>query len=337
MALLVGIPALLRDHGVPLAPLLDVVPVAPDVFDNPEKRIPYVVGVRLLDAATHLSRCPHFGLLLGARYDHRILGPAGEWMQNAPDLEAALTGFVAMQPAASRGATTFMHRLGEDIVLGYGAIDRDSGSSDQASAAVTAVAHNIVTRLTAGKACPTEVWLAMRRPADTSAYASFFGVPVRFDQPVTGLLLGRSALSQAIRGARRVDFEALQRRAAAMMPPTHQVWTDRLRRTLRPMLLVGQVSAEAAAARLSTSSRTLSRYLAREGTSFQGILDEIRFATACELLGRTDLPIGDVAQALSYATHGAFVGAFRRWSGLSPSAWRDQARISPPLNGARAC
>jgi AraC-like DNA-binding protein len=327
MAVLVGIPALLREFGVPLASLLDVVPVTPGIFDDPETRIPYAIAVRLLETAARLSRCPHFGLLLGARFDHRILGPAGEWMQNAPDLEAAVTGLVALQPAASRGATVFLHRLGEDIVLGYGAFDRSAGPSDQASLAMTAIAHTVVTRLTAGKARPTEVWLAVRRPVDTAPYASHFGVPVRFDQPVTGLLLGRRALAEPIRGARAVDFEKLQRRASAMMPPTQEVWTDRLRRILRPMLLHGQVSAEAAAARLAISPRTLSRHLAREGTSFQAVLDETRFATARELLALTDLPVGDVAQALSYATHGAFVGAFRRWSGQSPSAWRGQARV----------
>jgi len=302
------------------------VPVASSVFNDPETRIPYAMAVRLLEAGARLSRCTHFGLLLGARFDHRILGAAGEWMQNSSDLEAAFTGFIAIQHTASRGATVFLHRMGEDVVLGYGAFDRSAGPSDQASTTVMAVAHNIVTRLTGGNARPSEVWLTMRRPADTAPFTSFFGVPVRFDQPVTGLLLGRSALSQPIRGGRKVDFETLERRAAATMPPTHEVWTDRLRRILRPMLLHGEVSAEAAAARLGISPRTLSRYLAREGTSFQAVLDETRFATARELLALTDLQVGDVAQALSYATHGAFVGAFRRWSGLSPSAWRGQMR-----------
>jgi hypothetical protein len=37
------------------------------------------------------ARCPHFGLILGSRYDHRILGLPGAWMQNAPDLESALS------------------------------------------------------------------------------------------------------------------------------------------------------------------------------------------------------------------------------------------------------
>jgi AraC-like DNA-binding protein len=72
--------------------------------------------------------------------------------------------------------------------------------------------------------------------------------------------------------------------------------------------------------------RTLSRRLASEGTSFQEILDDIRYAMARELLAVTDMPIGDIADALSYSAHGPFIDAFRRWSGIAPSVWRRASR-----------
>jgi AraC-like DNA-binding protein len=54
--------------------------------------------------------------------------------------------------------------------------------------------------------------------------------------------------------------------------------------------------------------------------------DEVRLAVARELLARTDIAISDVAAALGYATPSAFVRAFRRWTGGSPSAWRKEHR-----------
>ena len=45
-----------------------------------------------------------------------------------------------------------------------------------------------------------------------------------------------------------------------------------------------------------------------------------------ELLARTDIAVSDVAAALGYATPSAFVRAFRRWTGSSPSAWRKAHR-----------
>ena len=147
-------------------------------------------------------------------------------------------------------------------------------------------------------------------------------MPVRFDQPETGLVLPFSALGAPIPGARADERARLERRTAALAPPSDRVWTDRVRHALRPLLLRGEPTSLSAATHLKLNVRTLSRHLASEGTSFQRILDEIRYATGRELLAVTDMPIGKIAQALSYSAHGPFIDAFRRWSGVAPSEWR---------------
>ena len=76
------------------------------------------------------------------------------------------------------------------------------------------------------------------------------------------------------------------------------------------------------AAFLGVNVRTLARYLEKEGASFQPLLDETRYLMARELLQITELPVGDVADALSYSSHSNFGEAFRRWSGITPSQWR---------------
>ncbi len=69
--------------------------------------------------------------------------------------------------------------------------------------------------------------------------------------------------------------------------------------------------------------------------TFQRVLDEVRFAMATELLAITDLPVGDIADALSYAAHASFVDAFRRWTGTSPSRWREEVRARPESSAGR--
>ena len=56
--------------------------------------------------------------------------------------------------------------------------------------------------------------------------------------------------------------------------------------------------------------------------------DEVRLAVSRELLARTDIAASDVAAALGYATPNAFVRAFRRWTGSSPSVWRKEHRTA---------
>jgi AraC-like DNA-binding protein len=327
VSLLIGIPGLLAEFGIPFEQAIEGLPLDPKVFEDPDQRIPYWVASRVLGRASQLAGCAHFGLLLGSRYDHRILGAPGEWMQHAPNLQSALEGFVSLQPSNSRGAAVYLHRFGATVVFGYGVYARTAVAHEQIYSTIMALAFNVVRTLTQGAARVSEVLLSIRAPADPSPYKAWFGVPVRFDQPESGLVLPRSALAARIPGARLEERERLKHRAAALMPPSDRVWTDRVKHALRPMLLRGETTTAGAAMLLGLSIRTLSRRLAQEGTTFQRLLDEVRFATATELLAATNLPVGDIAEALSYAAHAPFVEAFRRWSGMTPSVWRDSVRV----------
>lgn len=73
------------------------------------------------------------------------------------------------------------------------------------------------------------------------------------------------------------------------------------------------------------SKRTLIRRLASEGASYQSLLDEVRFEKACWLLRQTDVSIESVAHQLGYEDASNFGRTFRRWSGQTPTAYRQQA------------
>jgi AraC-like DNA-binding protein len=72
--------------------------------------------------------------------------------------------------------------------------------------------------------------------------------------------------------------------------------------------------------------RTLNRRLSAEGTTFQHVLDRVRFAVAKELLQNSELSLPEIAYALGYANSVAFIPAFRRSTGTTPGAWRQSSR-----------
>ena len=73
---------------------------------------------------------------------------------------------------------------------------------------------------------------------------------------------------------------------------------------------------------MDLSARALARRLAREGTTFTRVLDEICFERAHPML-RSGTPAIEVASALGYAELSSFFRAFRRWTGgLTPSEFR---------------
>jgi len=66
----------------------------------------------------------------------------------------------------------------------------------------------------------------------------------------------------------------------------------------------------------------LRRRLAEESTSFQEILDEVRFGLATEYLIETLLPLQEISTLLGYSDPGNFTHSFKRWSGMAPRDFR---------------
>ena len=70
------------------------------------------------------------------------------------------------------------------------------------------------------------------------------------------------------------------------------------------------------------STRTLDRYLRREGVGFRELLKQERHTKACRLLDANELDITQIAYELGYSDPANFTRAFRREAGNSPRAYR---------------
>lgn len=76
-------------------------------------------------------------------------------------------------------------------------------------------------------------------------------------------------------------------------------------------------------ARCGMSERTLQRRLAKEGSSLQALLRELRAKTAANLLEDDSLSIADVAFACGYADQPHLSREFRRCIGMTPGHYRE--------------
>jgi AraC-like DNA-binding protein len=319
---LIHLPALLGEFGVPLADALEGTDLAPSLFADPEQRIPYRVAGQILERSTVLSGCPHFGLLLGSRCDHSALGLPGQWMANSPTLGLALSGLASFQGDNSRGAAGYLHRSGEHWVIGYGIYEPRAVAQDQIYPLVIALVLNAIKSLTGGAVGPVEILFSTRKPPDVGPYRRLLCDVIRFDQTETGIVFPAAALDAPVRNADPEELERLRQRIATERPDSATPWTDRVRRALRPQILRGEPTSSELADILGIGLRTLARRLEREGTSYQKLVDGVRYTMACELLEFTQLSVGEVAEALSYAQQSNFGKAFSNWTGMSPNQWR---------------
>jgi AraC-like DNA-binding protein len=92
----------------------------------------------------------------------------------------------------------------------------------------------------------------------------------------------------------------------------------------------GKATAQAVAKALALSVRTLSRRLAEEGTTYAGVLDQLRRSLALQYLKDPGMSLSQIAWLLGYEGSTSFNHAFKRWTGHSPSVARNQKQLPAP-------
>jgi AraC-like DNA-binding protein len=330
---LVVIPSLLREMQVDPAEVLAGLGLDGAALDEMENRIPYIATGRLLNECAARTGCPHFGLLVGQRTRLAHLGLPGRLLQHSPSLGAGLRTLVVYQHINSQGLVDYLSERGGMASFGSAVYQTGTAFVDLVYDATIAIACSVLREVCGIRWAPELVIFSRARPADVGPYRRFFQAPCRFDSEKTALLFPTSLLTLPMP-------EADSKRLRALEEQAQEVGIDlvsRLRRVLRSLLLDGNCSADKVAQILSMHRRTLNRRLKALGTSFQKVLDEVRFQATCELVDATRLPLTDIALSAGYSESSAFSRAFRRWSQAAPSVRRqmnDPRRGRPPNHPA---
>jgi AraC-like DNA-binding protein len=84
-----------------------------------------------------------------------------------------------------------------------------------------------------------------------------------------------------------------------------------------------------AARSVGLSVRSLRRRLSSEGSSYQTVANEALVIVAKHLLMPKQYSIQETAYAMGFADARSFHRAFRRWTGVTPGAYRRAEREKP--------
>ncbi len=96
---------------------------------------------------------------------------------------------------------------------------------------------------------------------------------------------------------------------------------------VQPYLADGRTDVAFVAEMAGVSTRTLQRRLKMSGTSYSKILQEARFELARVRLGDPGLKVIDVAMMTGYESPQHFTRAFRKFTGVTPSQYRDSSTV----------
>ena len=105
--------------------------------------------------------------------------------------------------------------------------------------------------------------------------------------------------------------------------PTHDL-VEQIKRRIQLLLGSGDISLERVASPLNISPRHLRRKLSQESTSYEQLVDEVRRETAIRMIGEGELSLTSIAYELGFLDPSSFTRAFRRWTDMSPTSFRQQ-------------
>ena len=321
-----AVPQLLRQFGVDPPSMLAAAGLDESAFDLAENTIPYAAFGRLLHEGARHSGRDHFGLLVGQAWQLQSLGLLGQLARHAPTVRDALRLGAVYHHLNSQGGVVFVRERGAVTELGYAIYHRAVIGTGQIYDAVLATLVNFMRELCGPGWVPSEVLLAHSAPADAGPYRRLFRCPVRFNSELNALRFPSTWLVRPVAGADPAERRRLEALANAQAQPE---LIEKLRRSLRVLLLNRVDSGDAVADMLAMHRRTLNRRLRALGTTFREVLEEVRFEAACQLLESTELPLDDIADALGYAGDSPFTRAFRRHAGTAPGQWRRAVSADP--------
>jgi len=174
-----------------------------------------------------------------------------------------------------------------------------------------------LVRLAAGADWRPEVLSLQSRPANHRGRRDAFDAPsIRYGESATTIEFPAALLSQ------RVAPGPARRRPSAEPAPLPEDFVGRVQLVLEFLLRQGNADIESLAALVGTSRRTLQRHLLSRGQTYAEMLDSVRLDMARRLLAESSRKVIDVAYEVGYTDPSHFARAFRRWTGVPPSAYR---------------
>ena len=327
------VPGWLAAQGQDLAPIFLQHGLSPALLADPEARLAHDTAAALWKQAEQLTGAADLGLQIAEAIQAGQFGAIDHAARTSATLGSGYGRLFRYYQVLHDLARTAMDTGPRHVVLSH-QLPLPGGAPRAVSEFVLAAWLVTGRQATGVHWSPIEVRFAHGEPADTARHRRLFGAPLRFNQVRSELVIDRALMELALL---RADA-SLQPIVEAQLQMIHQrvpgdshcnAIVDVVQRLIRDRLCDGEPSLAAIAAQVHVSARTLNRRLADEGTTFRDLLTSVRLALARNHLAERRLAVAEIAFLLGFSEASAFHRAFRRWTGVTPAAWRSENRTPP--------
>jgi AraC-like DNA-binding protein len=317
--------ARLDEMGKDPTAILSEVGLTPEEARDPAIRLEVQTQIKLLELAAEEVQDEWLGFHLARSYDLREIGLVYHVMASSERLSDALRNAARYSQINNEGVRLrFSMREGSAVIaLDYVNVDRHADRQQVEFWLVTLL--RICRQLTNGRLSPLRLKTRHFRNGMSAEFRAFIGVEIEFGANADEIWFPRPIALLSVVGRDEYLNELLCRyaeEALARKPQVRPTVRSKAEDVLPKLLPHGRATASEVAMQLGMSSRSLSRKLAEEGTSFAEILDQLRAALAKRYLHDKTLPVSEIAWLLGYREISSLTHAFKRWTGTTPRRFR---------------
>jgi AraC-like DNA-binding protein len=283
---------------------------------------------RFLELAATEANDSLLGLHVASEMDLRAIGILFYLTGSSPTVSEALDNLARYSAIANEALIVEISRHKDEVILAIRPVQEADEPHRQFFELIVLFFLRALHKATNRDFTPLRITFTHARNSDLKEIHRFLRCPVKFVQAVDSWVLPQRVMDLPIVSEDSQLLQILTAHADDLLAERHSAsgLQSMVANQLTTLLPSGESRAAVVAQRLNMSTRSFTRQLAEEGTTFGEILERLRRSRASRYLADDQMSVQQIAWLLGYSEPGAFTHAYKRWTGTTPG----QARRKQP-------
>ena len=313
-------------HGVNIQAILDKFGISVDLQNITQSTINLKVLHAIVSEIERVSNIPAVGLQTGEDFDFDFLPYFKAYLTSALTVRDIFWACMQLKELISPILNLILKESGNNVKMVLRP-DTDLSVEDERlyTEMVFSTLDSHVRKLSNENYGPTSVSFRHHQTHLQGVYEDFFKCSILLTQPENQLVYDRCILDEPLPGGiAEVNLQAKQILEHQIREsPLQKGIVNQVTRAMTKHKELLNEPVQTLADFLHMSSRTLQRRIAEEGLSFAELKDKLKFKTAKNALKAEGKNIDEISEELGFSDRHSFTRAFKRWSGMTPSAFRN--------------
>ena len=293
--------------------------IDPEILRSPESFLALQQAAWFVERAGRREGVEDFGLQVGAASSILDLGLFGDVLARSLTLRDVVLKLIRWAPILNSGLEVSAVNCDEDTVE-VRLRERIENSRQHADDFCLMLLLDAIRLALGSEWRPREVKLSEQSFRFSGRYEIFSEARCLPSFEYMSVRLPKVALNEPLPARLRATSGDPEQSLQQTSPTTD--FAASLAQVVESMIGVEPPTIETSAEIATISVRTLQRRLAARATTFEEVVDRVRFEKAIDLMAQPDHKLDHIAARLGYSDLPNFSRAFRRWTGVAPGHFR---------------